>query len=153
MCTLHMKIDNIQSYIKPVYNLNKDSLKNIIDSNIDNIINKIVYINLRPLRQGTSVMQLYIPYNNNIMQLSKDFWQVDSKADKYSNSLTNQKSSSRLPPSIILAIYSPINTRSIYDIKWEWAKIIAVKSYKGDIRQISLLEKLKYESSVWERFI
>lgn len=46
-----------------------------------------------------------------------------------------------------------INTRSINNIKQKKAKISTIKTYKRDIRQITLLKKLKCKSSALEKFV
>lgn len=42
MHTLNIKVNNIQGQTKPVHDLYKDSLDDIMDSKIDNIMAKIV---------------------------------------------------------------------------------------------------------------
>lgn len=43
MHALNIRIGNTQSHVKLVYNLYKYSLNNILDSDIDNILDKIVH--------------------------------------------------------------------------------------------------------------
>ncbi len=43
MYTLNITVDNIQRQTKLIHNLYKDSLDNILDNNIDNIVAKIIY--------------------------------------------------------------------------------------------------------------
>ena len=61
MHIFNIRVSNIQKQIKPVYNLYKDNLNNILYSNIDNIITKIVYIKPELLKQNALIMQLYTP--------------------------------------------------------------------------------------------
>lgn len=56
MHTLNIRVGSTQNHIKLVNNLYKDSLKNILDSNIDNIMAKIVYIKSGLLKQKTSII-------------------------------------------------------------------------------------------------
>lgn len=44
---LNIIVNNIQSHIKPVNNLYKASLEDIIVSNIENFVTKIVHIKLK----------------------------------------------------------------------------------------------------------
>ena len=41
--------------------------------------------------------------------------------------------------------YSAINTKNISNVKQKWSKTNAIGIYKKDIRQITLLKKLKYK--------
>lgn len=43
-----------------VYDLYKDSLNNILDSNVDNIVAKTVYTKPKPLRQGALITEPYM---------------------------------------------------------------------------------------------
>lgn len=115
MHTLNIIISNIQGQIKLVYDPYKNSLDNILDSNINNIVAKIVYIKPWPLRQSASITQPYILQNINILQLSGNFDQVSSRKDKHSSFFVKVKSCSWLPPSIVPLNYFIINTSSISD--------------------------------------
>lgn len=55
MHTLNIIVGNIQGRIELVHNLYKNSLNNILDSNIDNIMAKTVYIKPEPLKQSVSI--------------------------------------------------------------------------------------------------
>ncbi len=50
MCTLNITVEDIQRQIERIHNLYKDSLDNIFDNNIDNIMAKIIYTKPEPLR-------------------------------------------------------------------------------------------------------
>lgn len=56
MHALNIKIDSIQSLTKPVHNLYKDSLNNILHGNIENILSKIDYTMFEPLKQSISII-------------------------------------------------------------------------------------------------
>lgn len=144
MYAFNIRVSNIQSQIELVSNSYKDSLDNTLDNNINYIMAKIVYTKLRALRQIVSISKLCIPQNNNILKLLKNFGQADNKADEYSSSFTKQKCSFKLPQNIMPANHSIFNTKNINDIKWERVKTNAVKVYKGDMKQITLLKKVKY---------
>lgn len=73
MYALIIKVDNTQYHIKPIHISYKDSLNDILDSNIDDTVVKTIHIKLKLLRQDFSIIQLYISENDNILQLSKDF--------------------------------------------------------------------------------
>lgn len=73
MRALNIKVDNTKKYIKPVYNLYKNYLNNILNSNINNIVTKIIYTKFRLLKQGISITLYYMLQNNNILQLLQDF--------------------------------------------------------------------------------
>lgn len=79
MRAVNIWVSNTQSHIKPVHDWYKDSLNNILPSNIDDIVAKIVHIKLELLRQGASITQPCMPQNDNVLQLSKIFGQADSK--------------------------------------------------------------------------
>lgn len=66
MRALNVKIDNTQGQTKPVYDLYQNSLDNILDSNINNIVLKIVLIKLGP-SQSISIMQSDTPQNVNVL--------------------------------------------------------------------------------------
>lgn len=61
MHTLNIRVSNTQSQIELVYNLHKDSLDNILNSNIDKFMAKFVFTKLELLRQGIAVTQSYMP--------------------------------------------------------------------------------------------
>ena len=115
MRALNIIVGDTQGQIESIHDPYKDSLDNVLDSNIDNIMAKIVHTKSGPLRQNTSIIQLCKLQNVDVLQLSEDFGQVFSKRDKYSSFFTRAKSSPKLPPSIVLLDYSAINTRSISD--------------------------------------
>ena len=48
MRVFNVKISNTQEYTKPIYNSYKDNFNNILNSNIDDIISKIVFIKPKP---------------------------------------------------------------------------------------------------------
>ncbi len=48
-------VRDTQEQTKPIHNPYKDSLDDILDSNIDNIIAKTIHIKLGPLRQDASI--------------------------------------------------------------------------------------------------
>lgn len=50
MHTFNIKVNNSQSHNKPVYNLYKDNLDIILDSNIENFVVKTIYTKLEPLK-------------------------------------------------------------------------------------------------------
>lgn len=50
MSALNIKVGHTQSHTKPVHDLYKDNLANILDNNIDNIVAKTVYTKLRLLK-------------------------------------------------------------------------------------------------------
>lgn len=78
MRTFNIKVSNIQRQTKPVNNQYKDSLDNILDSNIDDIMPKTVFI--KPgLKQSFSIIKLSTPQNVNVLQLLKNFGESDSK--------------------------------------------------------------------------
>lgn len=119
MHILNIKVGNTKKHIKPVYNLYKNSLGNILNSNINDIEVNIIYTKFKPSKQIVLITQLCIPKNQNILQLSKDFKQVDNQKNKHYNSFVREKSSSKLLPTIVLANYFAINIKSISDIKKE----------------------------------
>ncbi len=149
MHALNIIIGDTQGQSEPIHNLYKDSLDDILDSNIDNIVAKIIYTKPGPLRQDVLITQLCMPQDVDILQSSKDFGQASSRRDKYSTSLTRVKSSPGLPPSIVSSDYSAINTSSIGDdwVKQGQPKARAVEVHKRDMRQTIPLEKLKRGSS------
>ena len=53
----NIRVYNTQRQTKSVHDINKDSLDNILDINIDDIMIKIVYPKPRPLKQDTSIIQ------------------------------------------------------------------------------------------------
>ncbi len=55
MCTLNITVGDTLGQIKPIYNLYKDSLDDILDNNIDNIVTKTIHTKPGPLRQGASI--------------------------------------------------------------------------------------------------
>lgn len=58
-----------------------------------------------------------MPKNNNILQLSKDFRQANSKKDKYPNFFISKKSSPKLLSNIILANHSIVKTKNLSNMK------------------------------------
>lgn len=153
MDTLNINIYNTQCHTEPVQNLYKDSLDNILNSNIDNIMVKTVHIKSGLLKQSASIMQLYMLQNENILQLSKNFGQADNKEDEQLSSSASEKSSPRLSQSIVPINYFANSTRNISNIKWWQAKASIVVTYKRDVKQIIPLEKLKRESLALEKSI
>lgn len=87
---------------------------------------KTIYTKSRPLRQGAFITQSNTPQNVNILPLSKYSDQEDSKGDEYSSFSPREKSSLRLPPSILPADHSAISTISIDDIKREEQALLKV---------------------------
>ena len=67
MRTLNIIVSNIQGQTKPVYNLYKNNLDNILDSNIDSIVAKIAHTKSGLLKQGTSITQPCMPQNINVL--------------------------------------------------------------------------------------
>ena len=59
MHTFNITIGNIYGQTKPIHDPYKDSLDDVLDSNIDNIVAKTIHIKLKPLRQGILITQLY----------------------------------------------------------------------------------------------
>lgn len=152
---LNITVNSTQGQTKPIHNPYKDSLDNILDSNVDNIMAITVYINLGPLKQSVSITQLCMLQDIDVLQLSKDFSQVSSKRDKHFSSPVRVKSSFGLPPSIVPLDYSTINTSGISNdwVKQEQPKARAIGAHKEYIRQSTLLGKLKHRSLALERSV
>ncbi len=55
MCILNITVDDIQGQTKLVHNPYKDSLDDILDSNVNNIMAKTIYTKPEPLRQSISI--------------------------------------------------------------------------------------------------
>lgn len=100
----------------------------------------------RLLRQSALIIQIYIIQNNNILYLLKDFRQIDNKGDKQSNFLISEIYFPRLLLNIMPVDDFAVSTRIISDIKQWQAKTSTVGIYKKDMKQITLLRKLKYKS-------
>lgn len=77
MHTLNIKVDDIQEQTKQIYDQYEDSLNDILDGNIDNIVPKTVFTKPE-LRQYISIIQAGTPQNIDILQLSKKFGQLNS---------------------------------------------------------------------------
>ncbi len=120
MRALNITIRDTQGQTKPVDNPYKDSLDNILDSDINDIVAKTVYTKPGPLRQGASITQPCRPQDVDVLQSSGDFGQASSRRDKHSSSLARVKSSLELPPSIVPPNYSAINTSGISDDWMKW---------------------------------
>ncbi len=116
---LNISVRNIQGQTESIHNLYKDSLDNILDSDINDIVAKTIYTKPGPLKQDTSITQLCTPQEVDILQSLGDFGQVSNRKDKHSSSLTRVKSSPKLSPNIVLPDYSAINTSSISN---DWVK-------------------------------
>ncbi len=67
MRALNITVGDTQRQIEPVHNPYKDSLDNILDSDIDNIMAKTVYIKPGPLKQSASITQLYTLQDINVL--------------------------------------------------------------------------------------
>ena len=67
MYILNIIVSNSQRHTKPVYNPYKDSLDNILNSNVDNIVFITVYIKPGPLKQGILITQPYMPQDINVL--------------------------------------------------------------------------------------
>lgn len=92
--------------------------------------------------------------NNNILLLFQAFGQVDNKLNKYFSSFASQKYPPKLPLSIVPILdYSTINVRSISDVKRKQVKTNGIEANKRDVRQVTLLDKLKYQSLALEELI
>lgn len=63
----NIKVGDTRRQLKVVYDLYKDSLDNIIDNNIYDIVAKIVYTKSGPLKQGISITQPCIPQDINVL--------------------------------------------------------------------------------------
>lgn len=72
MHNLNIRVSKIKKYTKLVDDLYKNSLNNILNSNINNIMAKIVHIKLKLLKQSAPITQLCILHNDNILQLLND---------------------------------------------------------------------------------
>lgn len=155
MCIFNITINNTQGYYKPVQDLYKDSLDNVLDSNIENIVANTINTKPEPLRQGAPITKLCMPQHVDILQLSEDFSQASNKRNKHSSSSTSVKLSPGLPSSIVPSDYSIINTSNISDdqVKWEQLKARVVEAYKRDIRQVTPLGKQKRRSLALKRSI
>ncbi len=55
MHALHITVGDTKGQTEPIHNPYEDSLDNILDSNLDDIVAKTVYIKPGPLKQGTSI--------------------------------------------------------------------------------------------------
>lgn len=67
MHILNIIINNTKKHSESAHDLCKNSLNNILDNNIDDILAKIIYTKSRLLKQNTTIKQPYIPQNNNIL--------------------------------------------------------------------------------------
>lgn len=66
MYTFNIRVGNILGYTEPVQDPYNDSLNNILDSNIDDIMSQTIQTKLRP-RQGALIMQSNTEQNVNIL--------------------------------------------------------------------------------------
>lgn len=80
---------------KPVYNFYKDSLNDVLDSNIDDTLASTINTNLCPLRQTTSAIQLGMPFD--IPLPLGLFSEAASGEDKNSSPLAKRSLSPTLP--------------------------------------------------------
>ncbi len=119
MRALNITVGDTQGQIEPIHNSYKDSLDDILDSDIDDIMAKTIHTKLGPLRQDSSITQPYTLQDIDVLQSSGDFSQASSRRDKLFSSLARVKSSPGLLPSIVPPDYSAINTSSISD---DWVK-------------------------------
>ena len=121
-----------------------------MDNNVDNIVAKTVHTKPGLLKQGALITQLCMPQDVNILQVSENFGKASSRKDKLFSSFTRVKSSPRLPPNIVPLDYFTINSSNISNdwVKQEEPKARTIEVHKRDVKQITLLGKLKYGSSV-----
>lgn len=117
MRALNIKLSNIKRYTKSIYNLYKHNLNNNLYNNMKNIIAKTVYIKLKLSKKGTLITQLYMLQKNYILQLLKNFEQVNNKRDENFSFLAKEKSFPKLILSIVFIYHFAINTISIGNIK------------------------------------
>ena len=99
MRALNIKVGDILRQTKPVHNPYKDSLDEVLDSNINDIVASIIDMNLCPLRRITSVtspkMLFDVPF------LSRLFSKASSGGDKNSSLSAKRSLSPTLSPSIV----------------------------------------------------
>ncbi len=119
MRTLNITVGDTQGQTELIHDPYKDSLDDILDSNIDDIVAKTIHTKPGPLKQDASITQPCTPQDVDVLQSSGDFGQASSRRDKLASSLARVKSSPGLPPSIVPPDYSAINTSSICD---DWVK-------------------------------
>ncbi len=152
MRALNITVGDTQRQTEPIHDPYKDSLDNILDSDIDDIVAKTIHIKPGSLRQDVLITQPCIPQDVNVLQSSGDFGQAFSRRDKHFSSLARVKSSPGLPPNIVPPDYSAINTSSI-SVDWVkrgHPKARVVEAHKRDVRQVTLLGKLKRGSLALE---
>ncbi len=152
MRALNITVEDTQGQTEPIHDPYKDNLDNILDSNIDNIMAKTIHTKPGPLRQDALITQPYTPQDIDVLQSSGDFGQASSRRDKHSSFFARVKSSPGLPPSIVPLDYSAINPSSISDdwVKRGQPKTRIVEAHKRDMRQVTLLGRLKCGSSALE---
>lgn len=100
MQALNIKVKNIPRQTEPVYDPYKNSLNNILNSNIDNILASTINTNTYSLRQTTSTTQPKTPFD--VPLSSRLFSEAASNRDKNS-SLFAKKSLSPILSSSILS--------------------------------------------------
>ena len=100
MRTLNRKVGNTLRKTEPVYDPYKNSLDNILDSNIDDIVASTIDTNPCLLRQKTSATQLRMPFD--VLLPLGLFNEAESGGDKNSSLSAKRNSSPILLPSIVL---------------------------------------------------
>ena len=99
MRALNIKVGDTQGQTEPVYNPYKDSLNNVLDSDIDNIVANTIDMNLCLLRKTTSITQPRTPFDVPLpLEL---FSEIVSGGDKNSSPSAKGSSSPMLSPSIV----------------------------------------------------
>ncbi len=99
MRALNIKAEDTQGQTEPVHDLYKDSLDNVLDSDINDTVASTIHTNACLLKQTTSAIQLETPLD--VLLPSGLFSETASGADKNFSLSAKKSSSSTLPPSTI----------------------------------------------------
>ena len=103
MRAINIKVGDTPGQTEPVYDLYKDKLDNVLDSNIDDTVASTIDTNSCPLRRTTSATQQGTPFD--ILLLSGLFSEIVSGGDKNSSSSAKRSSSPKLRQVLCLGSY------------------------------------------------